>query len=422
MGKSLDEIWKKIEKKKAEDRDREYKEFYSKELKILESRKSIREFSILHQSSGNRYNLPNDFIVISSVKKTGIDSPFITYKTKSGYRELDLSRYVSGVSINNTNEIVRFGQNDLFVIGNWAIPSGPIVVSLLNCRLVNDELIPGEVKWRSIPELTNGCHGSDYDRVNGFIYMCNFTNYVVGFTVGRIDPRDLDNYSTYKFPNTGQFIYSPTDVICANGFAYMLYGSNGGGIARFGSGTLTPTILYALSSSLAYSIYFDTPFAIDPIENELYYTTIYATGTNTQRRNTIGIVVIDLNTGALKRRRNLQSIGSSGTNFPWPHWMEVYNGKIFVTMVGTFGNRQLIRYDSQTLLLEEVYQNDTGVSDDNLIVGDYVYICQEDSVSMPTPPNLLKINLYDFNDRVVEISNLNDGFGSYGAVKDVWVK
>lgn len=82
MGKSLDEIWKKIEKKKAEDRYREYREFYSKELKILESRKSIREFSILHQSSGNRYNLPNDFIVISSVRKTGIDSPFITYKTK----------------------------------------------------------------------------------------------------------------------------------------------------------------------------------------------------------------------------------------------------------------------------------------------------------------------------------------------------
>ena len=38
MGKSLDEIWKKIEKKKAEDRYREYREFYSKELKREQSR------------------------------------------------------------------------------------------------------------------------------------------------------------------------------------------------------------------------------------------------------------------------------------------------------------------------------------------------------------------------------------------------
>jgi len=140
MGKSLDEIWKKIEEKKAEDREKEYNRIYSEELRIFESRKSIRDFSLLHQSSGHRSFLPNDFIVISSVKKTGIDSPFITYKTKSGYKELDLSQYVSGVTINNTNEIVRFGQNDLFIIGNWLMPSGPIVISLLNCRLVNSIL------------------------------------------------------------------------------------------------------------------------------------------------------------------------------------------------------------------------------------------------------------------------------------------
>jgi hypothetical protein len=417
MGKSLEEIWRKIENRVSEDR-RLKKEIIDLEYKrISESYKNIRENILLNQSSsGFRASLPDDFLAISSIKKIGINSPYIIYKHKTGYGTLDLSQYVSGITINNTNEIVRFGQNDLFVIGNWNTTPGPIAISLLNCRLIGDKLIPGEVKWKLISEITGGVHGSDYDKVNGYIYMSNYiSSYTIGFTVGRINPRNLDDYQTYKFANSGQFRYPPNDVICRNGYAYLLYGSNGGAVVRFGPGTLTPTTLYTLSSPTTYAIYFGTPF--DIVDNEIFYTTIYATGTTTQQRNTMGIVVLNLETGALKRRLNLQSIGSSGTSFPTAHWMEVCNGKIYVTTAGYNSNRQLLRFDAQTLLLEEVYQNDTGVSDDNIVIGDDIYICQENTSGLPTPPCLLRVNAENFNDRSIEISNLNDGYGSYGTIK-----
>lgn len=330
---------------------------------------------------------------------------------------MDLQPYVNTV-IQNTNEIIRDGKN-LFVVGNFLEEevTPAFLLKMNNCRFFNNELIFDSIEETLLP--ISRVHGTILS--GSSLFMLNRPISTTGTSIiVKVSTNDIQTKQSLVLSGSTEYLGRPTDLGIHSGSVYTLIARGGtsfGYVVKIASDLSSKSIAFTAGNvSTARRIRTQSPFLIH--NNEMFIPTIN-NATQPLAGNSIGMSVYSMTgtVGTIKREVAGLIVSSGETTQPFPHWMGIYNNKILLTNTGSV-HKFLARFDATTLALEGLYQTNMAVTDDNSIFSDgYAYINGEylSTLSAATV-NLLKIKYNNFSDVNVEISNYNDGFGSYGSL------
>jgi len=229
------------------------------------------------------------------------------------------------------------------------------------------------------------------------------------------------------FPSTAQYLGNTTDILAYKNKIYCLFGIGGSSFAYFveiDENLNSYSVLFTAGNvSSSRRIRRDSPFLI---YNDEIYIPNYNNASAPLAYNSMGITVYDFS-GKIKRETFSQPITDGFTSGQIiPHWMAIFNGRIIISVSNgqsSSGNhREVIRFNCDTLLVEEVIQLEQIITDDNSLFSDgYIYLNGEinPSAEVNFTPNLTKIKYNDFTDITIEISNYNDGYGSGASLNPI---
>lgn len=354
--------------------------------------------------------IPIDFFI-----STTVEGSHLTYLTDT-YKTIDLQQY-SSVPVINSNEIVRNG-NDLFVIINWG--GNVCIIAMYGCYIKDNILKVTSSSFQSINE----------DKIHGLIFHRNFLYAserplstdvpISGSNIVKINPYDLQDIKKLNIPYVsaiGGHIYNgyTTDILSYKNKLFVL-------ISR---GSTNPAYFLEIDENLnSYTEIFKCghldnservlPGASFIIYNDEIYIPTYSWIAGPNYANTIGLTVFDFS-GNVKRKVGLIPISAGSTIPAIPHWFGIFNGKLIITFTNDSSENKglVIRVDCKSLELEDTYNSYGLITDDNTIFRNgYVYLNQEGTSGC----KLLKIKYNNFTDVTTEISNYNNGKGSYGSI------
>jgi len=366
---------------------------------------------------------PSDFYISTMVQSTNLT--YLSNISSTTFSTIDL-QYYSSLQILNSNEILRYG-NDIYITGNFGTSS--YILKLKDCKLIKNRLFFQGYEENSITSFINYIHGMAY--INDYIYLSSRAPGVTPVTIAKINSNNLQDISTLTLSVNG----GTNDIIGYKNNLYVLAAPSSIGTASFvriSPDLATHSVVFVSGTSSspsrrvritsAFSIYNDEVYV--PIANNV-------SGGNNQ----IGMQVFNLS-GVLQRFIYNQSINSSASARPLPHWMAVYNNKLIISnsVVGTSSSHlSLVRMNITTLAVEESIQVNSAVTDDNSIFSDgYIYLNGEASSNNYIPgtweintatvsepiPNLIKIKYNDFTD-LTYITPPTWGYGSYGSINPI---
>lgn len=347
--------------------------------------------------------IPFDFFA-----STSVEGGLITYKTDA-YRTFDLQP-LTGITITNTNEIIRNG-NDIFISGNFSpdLSKTTFLIVLYGCYIEENVL---KVTSYSSTEITglSSAHSVTFHRGNVYLasrtYIDSSTFYPV--KVARINPYDLADRHIYTLPNTTEYQGGTSDIIGYKDRLFILINK-----AYYGATYLVSLDTALASHKLIGNLAAATPgtainfgiFSPFTIYNDKLYAPTIATAT-TQK-------IYEYSLGGKVLRTATYTIPNTNTNTTVPHWIGIYNGKIIIT---TSFDKILIRLNLATLTIEETRALDIQVTDDNTITRDGYLLLNGESSDGSIPSKLVKVRYNNFTDFTIEIDNYNAGKGSYGSL------
>lgn len=337
-------------------------------------------------------DLPEDFLVITQV---GVE---IKYYTDS-FRTLDISSLV-GVTVDNTNEIVRNG-NDLFITGNFIDnATNQFILRLIDCKIVNNILTYESSSWADIGMAK--VHSFKFHR--GFIYYANRADdNAVSQKIGKINPYDFTDIRILSLPVSGNYIGRTSDIMCYKNAVYILMcsaSSTASYMIKIDENLTSYETLFNYGGTTGKRVALGSPFMI---YNDEFYIPNFSRTTGVFDKAGMGVFSM---TGTLKRETSLQTINIAPgtTSFPYPHWMTIFNGKVIFTSVF---NRFIARFDCNTLALEESVYFLEDITDDNHVGLDgYIYLGEETIGS-----NLVKIKYNNFTDKTA-VTTVNHASGA----------
>lgn len=354
-------------------------------------------------------NVVSDFFIA-----TLINSSKLIYKTDQ-YYQVDLQPHVS-VEIDNTNEIIREGNN-FWVVGNFGLPSA-FIIKLEECRFIGNKLFVKSVVEKNISSFTSNVHGMKL--YGDYIYLSDRPSGVVTpTTITKIHKNTLDAVA-YTFPNTLNYQGQTNDLVVYKNYIYILTAKGTGSTAslcRLNLDLTNPTVILTTGTVTAQRVRQSATFIIH--NDEVFIPTLLNTASGF---NKMGMQVYNLS-GSLLRSVNSLPINAGAANAtPLAHWMAWHNGKLIISHANqgsTTFHRSLVRMNATTLAVEESIPMTNLITDDNSIIGDYIYLNGETPAAGETVPiQLLKIKYDDFTDYTVEIPVYGNG-GSYGSLNPV---
>lgn len=364
----------------------------------------------LNRNASKFAGLPDDFYIA-----TGIDTSSLLYKTDI-YRYIDLQPDTE-ITIHNTNEIVRNG-NDLFLAGNFTFDSAypTIVIGLYGCRIEDDILKYNSIVVVELPDIYQ-VHGLIYYRE--MLYMASRQDDgITSVKMAKINPYRLTDFKVYTLPDDPAY-RSGAHTLCAYGDRiFMLINEDHFVNPRIVGVDLdlTQTTLVASpdwNPGSAWKPKQDPPFII--YNNEIF--TYFMISTTKAR-----VVAISMDGKTMRNSVDIDVFSNDelpGGTTGYPHWLNVFNGKLIFTMTYDKG---IYRVDANTLEFEESLEMTSELTDDHTITQDgYIYFNGELNPWVPTVlPSLHKIKYNDFTDHVIEQFPFHiNGKGSYGSIDRV---
>lgn len=349
------------------------------------------------------YSIPSDIYIGTNPVGTTL-----TYKTDI-YRTLDLQPFVS-VTITNTNEIVRINETDFFITGNFIDNSTPAIGILLKGGKIINNVLSFDSYDSSVLDISK-IHGLIYNR--GFVYGLSRPNdAAVATKVIKINPYNMQMSKVLTLPVGGTYAGNPNDLKAYKNNLYFIMtlssGSGAGNLIQVDEDLNTYTPLFQVATVSTRRIISDVPFEI--YNDRIYFPTLNNVDADL-RANTIGFSVYNFKGEEIQFVSNLP-ISTGKTLRPYPHWITIYNGKIFLATSGS-QFRSMIRADVNTLAIEQIQELTNPITDENSIDRfGFIYVNEENT----TGARLLRMNSQNLADYTVEIENYNGGFGSYGSI------
>lgn len=357
-------------------------------------------------SGSSQKSLPSDFNVF-----TLIDSSKIGFIDSSGaYREKDLQPLTGTITIDNSNEIVRF-ENNLFITGNFdnAGLLTPWIAALYDCYLDSND----DLQWTSanlVSHSVNAVHALVYSR--GYLFGCSRISYPKLF---KINAFNLSDQRTLQLPSTPDYLGETTDIKVYKDKIYLLTGvyntlnpqqfievdDNLIGYRKRMSITSTSTLSAGTSAGS------QTPFLIHNDELYVCSRNVFSGGYKYK------VSVFSLDGVSLR-----ESALTPTTSLFFPHWMVIVNDKLIITTTGGT-DRTLARFDAKTLTLEESVSTPSMITDDNFVSKDgWIWLFGEKPAGYPAAPNpeLIKVKYNDFTTLTTVFSGYNNSKGSYGGL------
>lgn len=363
-------------------------------------------------------NIPTDFFITGNVSGNTL-----TYKTDS-YRTLNVQSLLVGLpsSIVDINEIIRIG-NTFYLTANYGINADQYIIALRDCYIENNVLIVGSAQW-AISGIFQ-IHSLNYNEIDGMIYIASrkystpFPNGVV--QINKIDPNTLNILASSNFPNNITYQNSTTDIKIFNNKLYITAGSGANfRVVEVSTNLQDYTEIYSGTSDITLTHIANTAFEI---YNGKMYLTCYDATAGADLNTNIRVVELDLITRSIRTSNKIILTSTVGASIQ-AHWLTVYDDKILATVLSngvTFYYTALVRIDIKNLTKDDELVLDMPVTDDNSILGGYLYLNGESFTSVQpdypkTNAKLLRINPTNFADRTTEIAVFNAGRGSYGSL------
>jgi hypothetical protein len=348
---------------------------------------------------------PSDFLISSLVNSSSL------FYLSNTFSYIDLQPYFS-LTITNSNEIFR-NNNDIYITGNFGTQS--YIFKLKDCKFIKNRLLFQGVEQNSIGSYITYIHGMAY--INDYIYLSSRAPGGPPLTIAKIDSNNLQDISTLTLSVSG----GTNDILGYKDNLYVLAAPSSIGTASFirispDLATHSVVFVSGTSSSPSRRVRQTSAFSI---HNDEVYVPI--TNNTTGGYNQIGMQVFNLS-GVLQRSIYNQTINSSASLVPLPHWMAFHNNKLIIsnaTMGGSSSHRSLVRMNPITLAVEESIIVPFLVTDDNSIFSDdYIYLNGELPSSYlltPPVPGLVKVKYDNFTDFTTLISPFGPS-GSYGSI------
>jgi len=342
--------------------------------------------------SGHK-DIPDDFYIACTYQSDpAIRGRYLTYKTDT-YRTFDLAPYIPDFvegKIFSTNGIEIVDKNTIILSGQLTGTTGNLFTLVLKGSHINDNKFTVESsEFKELPDILRDNSNepskiqlAGYSR--GFYYfVCRSTSQTpaIPTQVIKINPFNLSQIKIVSLPATSDFLGTVQSAQVYDGNVYFLSTSNtvAAKFIRVGENLDDPEVLFTANNPGANERVFRSfPFVI--YNGKVFVPTIQNTSSGTSK---IGLSSYDLAKKVFLNSVPTQTINSTvvgSPNYPYPHWMTAFGGKIFIHTAANNANqsRSLIRFDPTTLLVEASTPVPFRITDDNTISNDgFIYLNPE---------------------------------------------
>jgi len=369
-------------------------------------------------------DIPDDFYIACTYQSDPtIRGRYLTYKTDT-YRTFDLSPYIPDFvdgKIFSTNGIEIVDKNTIILSGQLTGTTGNLFILTLKGGYINDNVFTiDSSEFKELPDILRDNNNepskiqlAGYTR--GFYYfVCRATQQTpsVPTQIIKINPFNLSQIKTTSLPTTSDFIGSVQNAQVHDGNIYFLSTSNtvAAKFLRIGENLDDPEVLFTANNPGANErVFRNFPFVV--YNGKVFVPTIQNTTAGTSK---IGLSSYDLAKKTFLNSVPTQTINSNivgSPNYPYPHWMTCFGGKIYIHTAANNANqsRSLIRFDPNTLLVEASTPVPFRITDDNTITNDgFIYLNPE----AETTASLLKIKADFANNET--FTYVNEGAATTG--------
>ena len=319
--------------------------------------------------------LPSDLWIAGSLQGFNSLGYSLRYFTDT-FRSVDLKPFIPTLT-NSITEIMRDG-NDLILIannGSATTSSNPImIIRLYECRIVDNVLTWQDLKYSNITVETR-VHGITLHR--GYVYLATRPSNAAGATtqITKINARNFTDIKQLMLPAAaGTFtdIIGYKDGIYANAIVLTTGQNNTFNFIKIDENLNGYTSVFTFQYGAGLNEYragqSRIPFVIYNDEIYICYATFSSIPNN---RNFVSLFVYNFK-GEIVRNSlpvNINPENRTLANGYISHWITVQNGKVIVSpsdiTVTTNGYWKLLRFDCNSMLLEEQYQLSSSPTDDN---------------------------------------------------------